>query len=515
MIEVLRRTHIMETTLLQRFAKHSTCLVLAFAIAIAPVSIITPKAHAVTVGEAQETLEIASGKGTLVTLPAAADAVFVSNPEVADVEIKFPELLYVYGIKPGETSIHVMDKNQKVVLSKNILVTQNIEGLRSALKKLMPDAAIEVISVNQSVVLRGVVKSAAEADLALKIATSYLANENGGGTAASGSGGTGNTESALTGTNIVNMISVGSPSQITLKVKIAEVRREIAQIFGVDFQSGGTSGGNILGGVLSRNGGTLNAGTVGTLGNLNLTSGAYQAVVGFGDGSFSIDALITALETEGYVTVLAEPNLTAVSGETASFLAGGEFPITQSDGDGGTTVTFREYGISLRFAPTLLSPDRIRLKVNPEVSELTTEGAVTLPSAPAGQSAIPGLLSRKASTTVELGNGQSFTIAGLFNQSFRDNISKNPWLGDLPVLGVLFRSQNFIRRDSELVIIVTPYIVEPVSETEIATPLDGLKVPSDKDRLLYGQTPFTSIRPTNFFGKAGAQLSGPVGFIVE
>lgn len=504
----------METTLLHRLAKKSTCFVLALALAFAPLSITTPKAHAEILGSAQDTLEIASGKGTLITLPAAADAVFVSNPEVADVEIKFPELLYVYGIKPGETSIHVMDKNQKVLLSKNILVTQNIEGLRSALKKLMPDAPIEVVSVNQSVVLRGVVKSAAEADLALKIATSYLANENGSGTATTGQGGT---ESSITNTNLVNMITVGSPSQITLKVKIAEVRREVAQLFGVDFQSGGVSGNKFLGGVLSRaapltNGGTF---TPGQFGNLNVSQSAYKAIVGFGDGSFSIDALITALETEGYVTILAEPNLTAVSGETASFLAGGEFPIAQSGGDGGTTITFREYGISLRFAPILLSPDRIRLKVNPEVSELTTEGAITLPGAPAGQSAIPGLLSRKASTTVELGNGQSFTIAGLFNQSFRDNISKNPWLGDLPVLGALFRSQNFIRRDSELVIIVTPYVVEPVSETEIATPLDNMRVPSDKDRIVYGQTPFTSIRPTNFFGKAGAQLSGPVGFIVE
>jgi pilus assembly protein CpaC len=163
----------------------------------------------------------------------------------------------------------------------------------------------------------------------------------------------------------------------------------------------------------------------------------------------------------------------------------------------------------------VLSPDRIRLRVNPTVSQLTSEGAITLPDTPSGQSAIPALLTRKADTTVELGNGQSFTIAGLFNQQVRDTISKYPWLGDVPILGALFRSNDFRQNNSELVIIVTPYVVEPTSTAEQTTPLDNLREPSDSDRIGFGQTPLTALRPTTLFGQNGGSLAGPVGFIVE
>jgi pilus assembly protein CpaC len=461
-----------------------------------------------TLGRTGAALELASGKGTLINLPRAADAVFVSDPEIADVEIKYPQLLYVYGIKPGETSIHVMDKDQNVTFTQTIVVTQNLEGLRAALNRILPTSKIEVIPSNKSVILRGMVKSASEADQALKVARTFVEEE----------------------TNLVNLVSVGGSSQITLKVKVVEMRRSVTQALGIDWQTGGQNS-NFAGGILSPRaplggaaggagggaGANTNVFTPGGKDNqINLNNNvAYKLALQYADGGFSVDGLLTALETEGLVTVLAEPNLTAISGETASFLAGGEFPIAVSDGNNGVRVEFKQYGIQLNFAPLLMNENRIRLKVNPIVSELTTEGAITLPGSSAGQSAIPGLLSRNANTTVELGNGQSFTVAGLFNNGFRESINKYPWLGDLPVLGALFRSTDFRRSESELVIIVTPYIVEPVSENNLATPLDDLRVPDDKDRLLYGQTITSSIRPTNFFGGSGAKLSGPVGFIVE
>jgi pilus assembly protein CpaC len=501
--------------LIGALVKRFGVLLLAVSLTLAPWASIKAEILATTT-TAEETTDLVTGRGVLISLPAAADSVFVSDPAVADVEIRFAELLYLYGIKPGNTNIHVMDKNKRVIYSRTVTVTRNLDTLREALKRLLPDAAIEVLPSNNKVILRGVVKSAAIADQALKIADSYL-QESGQGSAAPASGGG---QGGRAETSIINMLTIAGSSQITLKVKIAEIRREVGQIFGVDYQgSKGSRKDNLLGTVLS-NGApfTPSSGTSGTksfgyggFNTLDLTSTAYKAALQFADGSMNLDIFLKALETEGYVTILAEPTLTAISGETASFLAGGEFPIAvsqggDSGGNSSTTVQFKEYGISLNFAPVVLSPDRIRLRVNPTVSQLTSEGAITLPGTPSGQSAIPALLTRKADTTVELGNGQSFTIAGLFNQQVRDTISKYPWLGDVPILGALFRSNDFRQNNSELVIIVTPYVVEPTSTAEQTTPLDNLREPSDSDRIGFGQTPF---------GQNGGSLAGPVGFIVE
>jgi pilus assembly protein CpaC len=472
----------------------------------------------------EQTTDLVTGRGVLISLPAAADSVFVSDPAVADVEIRFAELLYLYGIKPGSTSIHVMDKNKRVIYSRTVSVTRNLDTIREALKRLLPDENIEVLPSNQKVILRGVVKSAAIVDQALKITDSYL-QESGQGGGGGGSGGGGGGQDGKTESTVINMLTIAGSSQITLKVKIAEVRREVGQVFGIDYQAskGNPRKDNLLGAILSNgapltpSGGTSNSKSFGYVGfnPLDVTSTAYKAALQFADGSMNLDVFLKALETEGYVTILAEPTLTAISGETASFLAGGEFPIVVPQANNTTSIEFKEYGISLNFAPVVLSPDRIRLRVNPTVSELTKEGAITLPGAANGQSAIPALLTRKADTTVELGNGQSFTIAGLFNQNVRDTITKYPWLGDIPILGALFRSNDFKQNNSELVIIVTPYVVEPTSTAEQSTPIDNLREPSDKDRIGFGQTPLTALRPTTLFGQHGGSLAGPFGFIVE
>jgi pilus assembly protein CpaC len=501
--------------LIGALVKRFGVLLLAVSLTLAPWASIKAEILATTT-TAEETTDLVTGRGVLISLPAAADSVFVSDPAVADVEIRFAELLYLYGIKPGSTNIHVMDKNKRVIYSRTVTVTRNLDTLREALKRLLPDAAIEVLPSNNKVILRGVVKSAAIADQALKIADSYL-QESGQGSAAPASGGG---QGGRAETSIINMLTIAGSSQITLKVKIAEVRREVGQVFGIDYQaSKGSRKDNLIGAIFSKEAPFTQSGgfNPGGFNPLNITGTAYRAALSFADGSMNLDVFLKALETEGYVTILAEPTLTAISGETASFLAGGEFPIAVSQGgnNGGTTIQFKEYGISLNFAPVVLSPDRIRLRVNPTVSQLTSEGAITLPGTPSGQSAIPALLTRKADTTVELGNGQSFTIAGLFNQQVRDTISKYPWLGDVPILGALFRSNDFRQNNSELVIIVTPYVVEPTSTAEQTTPLDNLREPSDSDRIGFGQTPLTALRPTTLFGQNGGSLAGPVGFIVE
>lgn len=496
------------------------CL-LAISLTFAPLASVYAEVPSFTAAT-EQTTDLVTGRGVLISLPAAADSVFVSDPAVADVEIRFAELLYLYGIKPGSTSIHVMDKNKRVIYSRTVSVTRNLDTIREALKRLLPDENIEVLPSNQKVILRGVVKSAAIVDQALKITDSYLQE--------SGQGGGGGGQDGKTESTVINMLTIAGSSQITLKVKIAEVRREVGQVFGIDYQAskGNPRKDNLLGAILSNgapltpSSGTSNSKSFGYVGfnPLDVTSTAYKAALQFADGSMNLDVFLKALETEGYVTILAEPTLTAISGETASFLAGGEFPIAVSSGSGGTggtstTIQFKEYGISLNFAPVVLSPDRIRLRVNPTVSELTKEGAITLPGAANGQSAIPALLTRKADTTVELGNGQSFTIAGLFNQNVRDTITKYPWLGDIPILGALFRSNDFKQNNSELVIIVTPYVVEPTSTAEQSTPIDNLREPSDTDRIGFGQTPLTALRPTTLFGQHGGSLAGPFGFIVE
>jgi pilus assembly protein CpaC len=225
-----------------------------------------------------------------------------------------------------------------------------------------------------------------------------------------------------------------------------------------------------------------------------------------------INGLVDALNNEGLVSILAEPNLTAVSGEQATFLAGGEFPILVPDSDGRVTISFKQFGVSLAFKPTLMGDNHISLKVNPEVSQLSDTGAVNL-----NGFTVPALTTRRAQTTVELGSGQSFVIAGLLQNNLTHDLSKLPGLGELPVLGPLFRSDRFRRNESELVIIVTPYIVRPVSAPMLAAPTDGLRPPSDADRVLYGRTNGVSAaKPApGPVGSDGQGLVGPVGYVLE
>ena len=233
---------------------------------------------------------------------------------------------------------------------------------------------------------------------------------------------------------------------------------------------------------------------------------------GIGIGAFDLNAVIDALEEEGLISVLAEPNLTALTGEAASFLAGGEFPILVPDSDGRVTIEFKKFGVSLSFTPTLIGQDRVNLHVRPEVSQLSSTNAVTL-----NNFQVPSLTTRRADTTVELGSGQSFAIAGLIQNNVTHDISKFPGLGDVPVLGSLFKSDRFQREESELVIIVTPYVVRPVSRPRLASPTDGLQSPHDWERIVNGgthrQQPSAGSPVT--IDRHGESLIGPVGFLLD
>lgn len=424
-------------------------------------------------------LVLEAGKGTLIRLTRAAATVFVANPEIADVQVKSPLLIYVSAKAPGETVVYAVDGDDNVLLHSPVRVQHDLSRLRSSIHELMPGEHIAVNSVQNNLVLSGSVSTAGRAEKARVLATALTGD--------------------VKGANIVNEMSVATPNQVSLRVKIAEVNRSVLKALGVNWMK--TSGGGLL---FS----TANPTTGGQITNRNIIAGV------FGAQSARITATLDALAQEGLITTLAEPNLTALNGQTASFLAGGEFPVpiatNTTNGVPTVTVEFKKFGVSLDFTPTILDATHLNLKIRPEVSQLTTNGAVQI-----NNFTIPALTVRRAETTVELGSGQSFALAGLLQNNSQQDISKIPWIGDIPVIGQLFRSDRFQRNESELVIIVTPYLVQPTS-VALATPTDGFNAPHDIQRVLgenYRQG--LPAPPRGPLPPGGQGLIGPVGFRLD
>jgi pilus assembly protein CpaC len=292
---------------------------------------------------------------------------------------------------------------------------------------------------------------------------------------------------------------------------VAEVSRQVIKEFGINWDAVFETGDLLFGFATGRP--AFGAAGSNFRGPTNAGGGVPDLAFGsFTPGDNVVNTAIDALAQEGLVNVLAEPNLTALSGETASFLAGGEFPIPVATDNNDITIEFKEFGIQLAFTPTVLSGNRISLRVRPEVSELSQDGSIEINGL-----TIPALKTRRAETTVELGSGQSFAIGGLLSSDVQNAVSKTPGIGDLPVLGTLFRSTAFRRNETELVIIVTPYLVRPVDEPVLAIPNDGYKAPSDIERILEGRLHSAQLHP----GKGGPQgpqgqrLTGPIGFVLE
>ncbi len=399
------------------------------------------------------TVEI--NKGTIVKLNKPASTVVVANPDIADVQIVTPHMMYVTGRKVGETSMLAIGDDEEVLLIGNIGVTHNIGKLKSAVAQALPGNKLEVDSTNKGIVLKGNVESPVVAEKIQRMASSFLEEDQ----------------------SIINMLSTEGGDQVLLKVKIAEVSRTELKRFGINIETLLNSGNFVFGAATGRD--FIDEAS----GLITRTADMDNSFLGaFNDGTQDVSGLVDALEDDGLITVLAEPNLTAKSGMTANFLAGGEFPIPVMDDDGGVTITYRKFGVSLDFTPVVMSSKKISLAVSPEVSSISS-----LFSIEANGFNIPTLLTRRATTTVELGSGESFAIAGLIRNDNTNDISKVPGLGDIPVIGALFRSSEFRNDMSELVIVVTPYIVRGVPETEIALPTDGFKPVSDVDLILRGK----------------------------
>ena len=399
----------------------------------------------------QNTMVLEAGMGRVLHLNGNTTSVFAADPKVAEVRPASANSLFVFGVAPGHTTVAAMDASGQPIAQYDVTVTPSSYGASAArgeMNRAMPGRDLRLDTTGNGMDVRGQVGSASDAERAMQIGRSFM----GPGQVAS------------------NRMDVKSGLQVNLRVRIIEMSRNLTRDLGVNWSA--------VGKLYNY---TLIGATANMLSNLTTPTSVFGVGPSKGTG---INAVIDALAQDQMIHMLAEPNLTAMSGETASFLVGGEFPIPVAQQNNQTTIEFKQYGVSLAFVPTVVSDGHISLKVRPEVSQLTTQGAVQL-SAGNSTIQIPAISVRRAETTVELGSGQSFAIAGLLQDSSTISDSSLPFLGDLPILGALFRSDAYQRNETELVIIVTPYIVSPVSNpAALARPDDGKPVPNDAERLL-------------------------------
>ncbi|MBA3862482.1 MAG: secretion system protein [Erythrobacter sp.] len=429
------------------------------------------------VSPAQE-IVLSIGRGELVTVPGAMADVFVANDAVADVQVKSQRQLYVFGKAGGETTIYASNASGDVIFSANIRVGSNIGSVDQMLAMAMPDAKVSVSTMGtNTVLLTGTVAAPEDAAEAERLVQAFLGEE----------------------ANVISRLKTATPLQVNLHVKFAEVSRSLLREIGGNLQTADGTGGFRFGVGTGR---SIGGEEFNYRGPLGVGNGAGQTSMLLPDGTeivgpsinsndgtsiaglgrlFGINTLgaLDLSERLGLVTTLTEPNLTALSGETAMFLAGGEFPIPIAQGLGQVTVQFREFGVSLAYTPTVLSNGRISLRVRPEISELSTQGSIVL-----NGFQVPALTTRRTETTVELGSGQSFMIAGLMSANSQNTLDKAPGLGDVPILGNLFRSREFRRGETELVIVVTPYLVKPVDAKDIKLPTDGFRSANEFQQFL-------------------------------
>ncbi|MGI4945665.1 MAG: type II and III secretion system protein family protein, partial [Janthinobacterium lividum] len=384
---------------------------------------------------------------------------FAADPKVVEVRPASPTSLFLFGVAPGRTTVAALSASGAPIVQWDVVVQPSgyaAGDARSSINRTIPGAGVTTETRPNGIGVSGEVATPAEADRASRLARAYLSEKG----------------------VLDNRLAVSTPTQVNLRVRIIEMSRTLTRELGLNWQALGNLGRYGVVGLATANGLADLASSASTI------TSRYAKTNGAGGFGTDINTTIDALNQDQLIRTLAEPNLTALSGETASFLVGGEFPIPVANTNNTISLEFKQYGISLAFVPTVTSGDRIVLHVRPEVSQLTNQGAVQLGNGNNSIS-VPGLTVRRADTTVELGSGQSFAIAGLLQDSQKLTGLGLPFLGDVPILGALFRSDSFQQNQTELVIVVTPYIVRPVSNiAAIAQPDDGWRVPNDLERIL-------------------------------
>lgn len=502
-------------------------------------------------------IDLGVGRSIVVQFPIPLKDVLVSDPAMLDAVVQSSDRVFLIAKKTGQTNAFFFDEYGQQILTLEVAVGADLSALDTLLTRLIPGSNVHSEIAGKAIVLTGTVRTPIDSSRAAQIAAQFAQTIVDANSIVTGPNLTSNTTSTTTtnigrGSNyqansdsntgpgsgdpaevygakpVINLLVVEGEEQVMLRVSVAEVQRTILKQFGINVGALVNSG-NFTTAVLSDNALPLTAAALGTLPTPAIaTTGAAAGLlqmfnegpIGPGDpfgnsgvatawqsGNQAVAGALRAMERDGLLKTLAEPNLTAVSGEPAKFLAGGEYPIPVVDSLGQVSVVYKEYGIGLAFTPVVLSEGRISLKIESEVSELTNEGAVILSGIQ-----IPALKKRQANSTVELPSGGSLAIAGLLSEDTRQNIDGFPGLKDVPILGTLFRSRDYQKHETELVVIVTPYMVRPVARQELARPLDGLGDPTDRKANFLGHINriYGAGRPAPV-----GDLKGDYGFIVE
>jgi pilus assembly protein CpaC len=428
------------------------------------------------------------GKSIAIDLPADIKDVLVADPKIANAVIRTSRRVYIIGVTIGQTNIFFFDGEGRQIAGFDIAVTRDLNGIRGALRQSFPDADIRAEGVGDGIVLSGTAASSGEAQQAFDIASRLVGD----------------------GTKVVNGINVRGRDQVMLKVNVSEVSRDVIKQLGIDLSGNFNWGSTVIGAA------TSNA--------FSATGQPLSTAQTFNFSGGGVTATLRAMERAGVIRTLAEPNLTAISGETATFVAGGEFPIpnglscdtTKSPPVCQSQIDFKKFGVSLVFTPIVLSEGRISLKVMTEVSDLSTENSITLQVPGSNQSlTIPSIRTRRAETTVEIPSGGSLALAGMIQQRTKQQINGLPGLMQLPVIGALFRSRDYINNQTELVVIVTPYVVHPVAQKHLSRPDDRFDDPSDSGTVLFGKLNRTDKATVAAAPGAPARPQTSYGFIID
>jgi pilus assembly protein CpaC len=454
---------------------------LAIALATTALSPVNAETLRVMQGSPSTALNVPMNRAVVVESDEPFAELSIANPGIADISTLSDRSIYVLGKAPGRTTLTLLSADGRLISNVDVHVSPDVAEFKERLRQILPDEPIEVRTANDGVVLSGQVSSTAKLDRALDLAERYAPER------------------------VSNLMTVGGTQQVMLKVRFAEMQRSVSKnlstslgfrgsdVFGV---AQNFTGSGILGGALDNGSFPINSDSKGAIGTR------------FTVGSLEFAMLIEALETKGMVRTLAEPNLSALSGQEAKFLAGGEYPIPVSSGDNEIAIEYKPFGVELNFTPTVVDGDTINLVINAAVSSIDT----TITIEAAGFS-INAFRRRETSTTVEMRDGESFAIAGLLQDDFRDLNGQVPWLGDIPVLGTLFRSAEYQRAQSELVIIVTPHLVSATSGEALALPTDRVRIPTERELFLFGKV---AGAPKGAAGEVARQdFTGSYGYVME
>jgi pilus assembly protein CpaC len=466
--------------------KISSCAaaLLASFLALSPSVINSAKATDMNVASASEAeqgryVRIGLDKSIVIHLPADAKDVVVGNPDIVDAVVRSKNTAYLFARRQGQTNVFFFDADGQQIMKLDLEVALDTLPLKKLMQRTMPGTRITVDTLGKNVILGGTAINPAEAKTAEDLAAQFIDSA----TLFTGGG------------KIVNTIRIAGEDQVMLQVKIVEVQRDVLKQFGINFRA-----------LINAGQFAFNLSSINPFANSLLSSNSgYKA--SYASGGSNFDSLIRAMEGDGLLHTLAEPNLTAVSGQAASFLAGGEFPYQVCSGVSAAQtcdISFKSFGVGLSFTPTVLSEGRINLKIHTDASELNTVLS--------GSTNVPGLNKRSIDTVLEMPNGGSMMMAGLIRETTRQNINGTPGLKQLPILGALFRSRDFIANETELVVIVTPHIVRSVSQQQLTTPDENFAPATDRQAIFMG-------RMNKVYGTAGkapaGAYKGNVGFIVE